>query len=286
MASPQSASNGNGLKIINASLFRMSTMSMAQAYIILGYKTHHGLLEGVMDTPWNTLEKAAEATWPTVPGAPSTPRPPFTRADWDELWGSYDAVTDIACPFSLELIKAYPEAKVVVVQRAFETWWPSFRTQVRDAVMKEPVASIQGFISSMFLGIRPVQAMSKALLGMCGARTLHEINEARARVVYEEYFRQVRELVPPERRLEYKIGSGWGPLCAFLGVPVPDVPFPRANERSANNKEVVARHLVILKNGAKAVAPWVFGLVAVGMACWWYRQDGMAIGYGWTVWVP
>ena len=23
--------------------------------------------------------------------------------------------------------------------------------------------------------------------------------------------------------------QGWGPLCKFLGVPVPDVPFPRMN---------------------------------------------------------
>lgn len=224
-----------------------------------------------MDTPWNTLEKAAEATWPTIPGAPSPPRPPFTRADWDQLWGAYDAVTDLACPFALELIKAYPEAKVVVVQRSFDTWWPSFRTQVRDAAMKEPVASIQGFISSTFLGIRPVQAMAKTVLGMCGARTRLEIDEVRARQVYDEYFRQVRELVPPERRLEYKMGSGWGPLCEFLGVEVPDVPFPRANERSANSKEMGSRHLLILKNSAKTVGPWVIGLAAVSVAWWWYR---------------
>lgn len=25
--------------------------------------------------------------------------------------------------------------------------------------------------------------------------------------------------------------EGWEPLCAFLNVPVPDVPFPRANSK-------------------------------------------------------
>jgi len=31
--------------------------------------------------------------------------------------------------------------------------------------------------------------------------------------------------------LEFSVKEGWGPLCAFLGVPVPDVPFPRLNSR-------------------------------------------------------
>ena len=39
-----------------------------------------------------------------------------------------------------------------------------------------------------------------------------------------------KELVPPERLLLYRLGSGWGPLCEFLGDKVPDGPFPRGNE--------------------------------------------------------
>ena len=33
-------------------------------------------------------------------------------------------------------------------------------------------------------------------------------------------------------------GAGWGPLCKFLGTPVPDVPYPRANV-SSNAAEVL-----------------------------------------------
>lgn len=29
--------------------------------------------------------------------------------------------------------------------------------------------------------------------------------------------------------LEFSVKQGWEPLCEFLGVPVPDVPFPRVN---------------------------------------------------------
>lgn len=36
--------------------------------------------------------------------------------------------------------------------------------------------------------------------------------------------------MPKEKLLEYQLGSGWEPLCEFLGKPVPDVPFPHLNE--------------------------------------------------------
>lgn len=39
----------------------------------------------------------------------------------------------------------------------------------------------------------------------------------------------VRGLVPSERLLEWTVEDGWGPLCAFLGKPVPDEAFPHVN---------------------------------------------------------
>lgn len=40
------------------------------------------------------------------------------------------------------------------------------------------------------------------------------------------------------RFLEFEVAQGWGPLCAFLGVPVPAEPFPHENESAA----FLARH--------------------------------------------
>jgi hypothetical protein len=39
--------------------------------------------------------------------------------------------------------------------------------------------------------------------------------------MFEEHSALVRTLVPPEQLLVYEVKQGWGPLCAFLGVPVP-----------------------------------------------------------------
>ena len=35
--------------------------------------------------------------------------------------------------------------------------------------------------------------------------------------------------VAPERLLVFDVADGWAPLCGFLGLPVPDEPFPRTN---------------------------------------------------------
>jgi hypothetical protein len=34
-----------------------------------------------------------------------------------------------------------------------------------------------------------------------------------------------------DRLLVWSVGEGWGPLCEFLELPVPDVPFPHINDR-------------------------------------------------------
>ncbi|KAI0402871.1 hypothetical protein F4802DRAFT_336266 [Xylaria palmicola] len=262
-------SSGDGLKIIHASLFRMGTKSMAQAYAILGYNVNHALLFDVLATKWNELEQAAEATWPAVPGA--TPRPPYTTADWDELWGSeYDVVTDVASPFAPELIRAYPDARVVVVQRDFDAWWPSFARNIRDRILAQPGAALSHLFTSVFLGVRPTPAMTKVLLGLFGVGSRREMGRARGRLVYEDYFRRVRELVPPERRLEYRIGDGWEPLCDFLGVDVPQgVPFPRGNDGAALDKQYNSRFNDYIYYGMKTFSAGAVGRTLAGCFCGW-----------------
>ena len=68
-----------------------------------GLVAHHGL---EMDT-WEAyaiIERAAESTWPDVPGARKPPPPPLTRADWDRAFGAYDVVTDLGSVFAEQLI--------------------------------------------------------------------------------------------------------------------------------------------------------------------------------------
>ena len=46
---------------------------------------------------------------------------------------------------------------------------------------------------------------------------------------YEAHNAAVRAEVPADRLIDWTPTDGWGPICAALGKPVPDVPFPVTN---------------------------------------------------------
>lgn len=256
-----------GPKVIHAGYMRTGTASMTDAYRTLGYRVHHGM-DDVFGSPWASLERAAEATFPSLAKLPgytyghgSEPRPPFTRENWDRLWDGYDIdfATDLTAPFVPELITAYPDAKVVIVQRPFETWWPSIRNALLTPALA-PSSALTRFFSWNVLGIRVVQAMQKIHVGFFGAPefSLEAVTEERARVAYEAYYRRIREAVPLEsgRRLDYELGQGWEPLCEFLEKEVPDCPFPRNNDRTTMAKSVDAITLDLATRALGRMAVW------------------------------
>ena len=57
---------------------------------------------------------------------------------------------------------------------------------------------------------------------------------------FERHNAAVRAAIPPERLLVYQVGEGWPRLCAFLGVPVPEAPFPRVNTRDEMQRMMAA----------------------------------------------
>ena len=48
---------------------------------------------------------------------------------------------------------------------------------------------------------------------------------------FEAHEAAVRAAIPAERLLVHSAKEGWAPLCGFLGVPVPDAPYPRTNSK-------------------------------------------------------
>ena len=83
--------------------------------------------------------------------------------------------------------------------------------------------------------------------------------------IYKRHNEWVRKVVPRERLLEFNPAEGWGPLCAFLRVPVPRnadgkiVEYPRTND-SAQYGKLVAFLMVI------GVLSWVllFSIINLG----------------------
>ena len=198
--------------------------------------------------------------------------PQFTRDDWDDLLGNYQAVTDSpAICFAEELITAYPEAKVVLVERDIERWYQSFEVMIRE--MYNPIVSVLRILDPQLLG--PLASLYyyvyKDRKGFCRTDNKEEL-QATARKLYREHYDDVRRLCPKERLLDFQLEDGWDPLCNFLGKQKPEVPFPRLNEGAALaekfNEFNKRSLLLVLRNLALVIVSVFVGLFAVG----WMRR--------------
>ena len=158
--------------------------------------------------------------------------PAFTRPDWDRLLGSYSAVSadPPAVAFAAELVAAYPAAKVILVEREIESWYRSFDSNIIDAQWS-PYISFVSALDPWLLG--PVRRCHRRwATGWMDSHSADEMR-AKARGAYRDHYELVRRVTPKDRLLEFRLKDGWGPLCDFLGKPVPEVPFPRVNDTEA-----------------------------------------------------
>ena len=81
----------------------------------------------------------------------------------------------------------------------------------------------------------------------------------------EDHVAKVKRVVPADKLLVFQAVEGWQPLCDFLGVPVPDEPYPRLNtsdDFETNVKRIVDPTKLILCAGAVVAAAVGFGYLA------------------------
>lgn len=139
---------------------------------------------------------------------------------WDALFADYRACLDWpACFFWPALVAAFPEARVVLTVRDPEAWCASFRDTI-GRVLEPPFPP--GAVSILQMAARVI--IDGTFGGTLG-------NDAHLIACYEEHNRRVIDTVDPDRLLVFDVRQGWEPLCAFLGSPVPDEPYPNLNDR-------------------------------------------------------
>jgi hypothetical protein len=81
----------------------------------------------------------------------------------------------------------------------------------------------------------------------------------------------VKSAIPADRLLVFEAKQGWAPLCAFLGVPVPETPFPNVNDTA----EFKGRIRVMQ---ALQLAPWILaGLIVAGIATYVALTSGQPV---------
>jgi hypothetical protein len=149
------------------------------------------------------------------------------RAEFDALLG-HCSVTGAApsCYFAKELIEAYPEAKVILVERDVESWARSFDVILAGAF--NPGVLVFRLLDPLWAG-RVVGMLKSFLMYYYGASNPKEAR-ANLRDVHRGHNELVRSLVPKEKLLLFDLASGWEPLCTFLGKKVPEAPFPYVND--------------------------------------------------------
>jgi len=141
---------------------------------------------------------------------------------WNEFLADFVATVDWpACAFWRPLADANPDAIVLLSTRAnADAWWKS----ANDTIFQMPHRPLPADAPPVF-GAQ--MAMVNDLFANTFTPRWHD--ETPAKRAYEAHNAAVRATVEPARLLEWQAGDGWEPICAALGVPVPDDPFPHVN---------------------------------------------------------
>jgi len=200
------------LQVIGSGFGRTGTLSLKKALEILGVGPCYHMTE-VLKRPshikaWYDISRDQPADWPT-------------------LFQDFKSTVDFpASIFYKELLTTFPEAKVIHTVRDPARWYDSTYETIYNA-------------SSLFPRwlrkiIPTINYFSKMESRLIWERLFEGRFEDRQWTLefFEAYTAKVKRSVPAERLLIFNIKDGWEPLCAFLDLPVPDVPFPFVNDRA------------------------------------------------------
>jgi len=192
-----------GLRVVGAGVGRTGTESLKLA------------LERLLGGPCYHMHEVF-ARPDDIPGwmAAVDGRPP----DWHAFLAGYVASVDWpASAFWRELSHAYPDALVLLsVRESADAWW----TSASRTIFAPTVTENRG--GGPFPPGWPHELIARTFTP--GWR-----DEDQAKAAYLRHNEEVRAATGPDRLLEWAPGDGWEPICAALGVAVPDEPFPHAN---------------------------------------------------------
>ncbi len=144
------------------------------------------------------------------------------KRNWDEVFAGFQATLDWpAVSYWRELAAYYPEAKLLLTLRDPEKWYDSLVKTVLPQ-MEKPLGQ-----AGSATWLRRSTSIKLIREGTFAGRGL--IDKDYAIHCFETHNAEIQAAFGPDRLLVWQVQDGWEPLCHFLDVPVPGVPFPRAN---------------------------------------------------------
>lgn len=207
------------LKVIGTGLGRTGTYSLKVALEQLGFGKCYHMAE-LFQHPEGVVyfEKAEKRE----------------EVDWDGLFEGYDCAVDYpVARYYKQLIAKYPEAKIIHTIRDPESWYQS----ASQTIIWASKPSLGRVLKMMFkLPFAPELRKQMPVLKFDGKLIDWEFgkdykNKEKVIERYNQRNKEVINTVPKERLLVLDMKKGWGPLCEFLGVPMPDMPFPVTNSK-------------------------------------------------------
>lgn len=175
-------------------------------------------------------------------------KPEFIQSSLKSLLAGYVAVTDTwGAALTPELLEAYPDAVVICTVREPNAWWQSWNDMVGMAA--------QPLMMKIMLCPLPVfryfpWALDDLWRRFCGHYGISPPSPPTGKEFAQYHIDWLKRVVPPQRLHFFNVKEGWEPLCRILGVPVPDEPFPRVNERAAMRElAVMLTRMVVLRCG-------------------------------------
>ncbi len=171
------------------------------------------------------------------------------EADWPEILGGFQATVDWpGAYFYRQLLEAYPDAKVLLSVRDADAWAQSMHETIwgvlyGDILIKH-LSEAQCIVNPKW---RAYIDLMQEMWRRSGLIYGQEPDLDWMAAAMGRYHAEVRRDVPSERLLEWSVAEGWEPLCAFLDVPVPEMPFPHLNDTKTFNDRVVDGSLIALQ---------------------------------------
>jgi hypothetical protein len=202
------------LKLIGAGMGRTGTLSLKIALTqLLNAPCYH--MTEVFDHPEDipTWDDAAHGR----------------EVDWNALFEGYSAAVDWpSAAYWREISQAFPDALILLTLRDPDSWWKSANATIFQSIqmVKEKRPEWYAMISETFRKHFTMDIQNKD----AAIAAFNRNNEA------------VLQEAPKDRLLVWTAGDGWEPLCNALGVPVPDMPFPRANTTEEFVSRVASLH--------------------------------------------
>lgn len=195
------------LEVIGAGFGRTGTLTLKIALEILGFQRCYHMIE-VIHSPPKVADTWLDAISGKIP-------------DWDNVFQGFRAAVDWpVIHFLPELIEKYPETKVILTERDPHSWYESTRKTLFEAMQK-----VENRWMPKYQKLGYELIINKTFMGITDNKT-HAIN------IYNSHITWVKQNVPKERLISFDVARGWGDLCNFLSLPVPQAPFPHKNTTS------------------------------------------------------